>query len=79
MKSFDRIEALARAHHGGSKGVNAALRQWTVDTNLAAKSDAKFLAGMAKAVFSSGFSWQVIEKKWPGFESAFDGFASMRC
>ena len=78
MKSFDRIEALARAHHGGPKGVNAALHQWTLDTNLAAKSDAKFLAGMAKAVFSSGFSWQVIEKKWPGSEAAFDGFAPKR-
>ena len=32
------------------------------------------LSGMAKAVFSSGFSWQVIEKKWPGFELAFDKF-----
>jgi 3-methyladenine DNA glycosylase Tag len=29
---------------------------------------------MAKAVFSSGFSWTVIEKKWPGFEVAFDRF-----
>lgn len=78
MKSFDRIEALARAHHGGPKGVSAALRQWTVDTNLAAKTDAQFLAGMARAVFSSGFSWQVIETKWPGFEAAFDGFAPKR-
>ena len=78
MKSFDRIEALAGKHHGGAKGVSAALRQWTVDTNLTAKTDAQFLAGMAKAVFSSGFSWQVIEKKWPGFEVAFDGFAPKR-
>jgi 3-methyladenine DNA glycosylase Tag len=78
MKSFDRIEALAGKHHGGSKGVSAALRQWKVDTNLKAKTDAQFLAGMARAVFSSGFSWQVIEKKWPGFETAFDGFEPKR-
>jgi 3-methyladenine DNA glycosylase Tag len=78
MKSFDRIEALAGKHHGGPKGVSAALRQWKVDTNLKAKTDAQFLAGMAKAVFSSGFSWQVIEKKWPGFETAFDGFEPKR-
>jgi 3-methyladenine DNA glycosylase Tag len=25
-------------------------------------------------VFSSGFSWSVVEQKWPGFEAAFDGF-----
>jgi 3-methyladenine DNA glycosylase Tag len=78
MKSFDRIAALAGKHHGGTKGVSAALRQSTVDTNLAAKTDAQFLAGMARAVFSSGFSWQVIETKWPGFEAAFDGFVPKR-
>jgi 3-methyladenine DNA glycosylase Tag len=25
-------------------------------------------------VFSAGFSWDVIEKKWPGFEEAFEHF-----
>lgn len=74
MKSFDKIEAMAGKHHGGPKGVGAVLKQWTVDTNLNARKDRQFLAGMAKAVFSSGFSWEVIEKKWPGFEAAFDGF-----
>lgn len=78
MQGFDRIEALAAKHHGGARGVQAILRQWTVDTDLAAKSDDRFLAGMAKAVFSSGFSWQVIEKKWPGFEDAFDRFVPKR-
>jgi 3-methyladenine DNA glycosylase Tag len=78
MKSFDRIEALAGKHHGGPKGVSAALRQWTVDTNVKAKPDDRFLAGMARAVFSSGFSWQVIEAKWPGFEEAFDKFNPKR-
>jgi 3-methyladenine DNA glycosylase Tag len=29
---------------------------------------------MTKAVFRSGFSWQVVEDKWPNFEAAFDGF-----
>jgi len=78
MKSFDRIEALAGQHHGDSKGLKLALRQLQVDTDLTAKTDAQFLAGMAKAVFSSGFSWEVIEKKWPGFEAAFDKFAPRR-
>lgn len=78
MKSFDKIEALAGKHHGGPKGVSAVLRQWTVDTNIKAKSDDRFLAGMARAVFSSGFSWQVIEAKWPGFEETFDRFVPKR-
>ena len=25
-------------------------------------------------MFSAGFSWEVIEKKWPGFEEAFEDF-----
>jgi 3-methyladenine DNA glycosylase Tag len=29
---------------------------------------------MTRAVFSSGFSWEVVEQKWPGFEEAFEGF-----
>lgn len=74
MKSFDKIEAMAGKHHGGPKGITSVLKQWQVDTNLTAKKDAQFLAGMAKAVFSSGFSWEVIDKKWPGFEVAFDKF-----
>ena len=63
MKAFGQIEALAGKHHGGAKGISAALRQWQVDTNIGIKTDARLLAGMAKAVFSSGFSWEVIEKK----------------
>jgi 3-methyladenine DNA glycosylase Tag len=74
MKSFDKIEAMAGRHHGGPKGITSVLKQWQVDTNLTAKKDAQFLAGMAKAVFSSGFSWEVIDKKWSGFEIAFDKF-----
>ena len=74
MKAFGQIEALAGKHHGGPKGISAALRHWQVDTDIASKKDARLLAAMAKAVFSSGFSWEVIEKKWPGFEAAFDRF-----
>ena len=78
MKTFGQIEAIAGKFHGGPKGMRAALQQWKVDTNLEAKTDDRFLAGMAKAVFSSGFSWKVIENKWPGFEVAFDRFTPKR-
>ncbi len=76
MRSFDKIEA-----HGGeaswrSKGRR--LQRWASGRSIRDYRDARrmpgFSRGMAKAVFSSGFSWQVIEKKWPGFEAAFDGF-----
>ncbi len=37
-------------------------------------TDAAYLEEMTKAVFRSGFSWKVVEDKWPNFEAAFDGF-----
>lgn len=74
LRKFSAIEAMAEKHHGKA-GLKKALdhRMDGVASDLKRKDD-RFLAGMAKAVFSAGFSWEVIEKKWPGFEEAFDGF-----
>jgi 3-methyladenine DNA glycosylase Tag len=33
-----------------------------------------YLEVLTKAVFESGISWAVIERKWPGFQEAFEGF-----
>jgi 3-methyladenine DNA glycosylase Tag len=38
-------------------------------------SDDQYLEELTKAVFRSGFSWQVIENKWPNFQKAFDNFS----
>jgi 3-methyladenine DNA glycosylase Tag len=35
---------------------------------------ADYLEVLTKAVFESGMSWKVIENKWPGFVTAFQGF-----
>lgn len=35
---------------------------------------ADYLAAMARAVFVSGINWKVIDAKWDGIFSAFDGF-----
>lgn len=78
MRPFGEIEAVAGKHHGGPEGIAARLGEWEIDTDLKARKDSRFLAGMAKAVFSSGFSWKVIEKKWPGFETAFHRFEPRR-
>lgn len=37
-------------------------------------TDTAYLEEMTKAVFRSGFSWQVVEDKWPNFKVAFNGF-----
>jgi len=33
-----------------------------------------YLASMARAIFVSGMSWSVIDKKWDGITAAFEGF-----
>jgi 3-methyladenine DNA glycosylase Tag len=74
LRKFSEIEALAEKHHGKA-GVKARLAS-PMDGSASDldHSDDRFLAGMTKAIFSAGFSWEVIEKKWPGFEDAFDHF-----
>jgi DNA-3-methyladenine glycosylase I len=39
------------------------------------ENDSGYFEEMTKSVFRSGFSWQVIENKWPNFKTAFDGFS----
>ena len=36
--------------------------------------DNGYLEEMTKAIFRSGFSWQVVRQKWDNFLEAFDGF-----
>jgi len=74
LRKFSAILALAEKHHGAS-GMKARLADsMSTSTPDLDQSDDRFLAGMTKAIFSSGFSWEVVEQKWPGFEEAFDGF-----
>jgi 3-methyladenine DNA glycosylase Tag len=74
LRNLADILTLAEKHHG-AEGVRARM-SGTPDAGGGRldQSDDRFLAGMTRAVFSAGFSWDVIEKKWPGFEAAFDGF-----
>lgn len=74
LRKFSEIVKLAEKHHGKG-GLKAKLAEHGGGKPGSLKQgDDRFLAGMSKAVFSAGFSWEVIEKKWPGFEEAFDDF-----
>jgi 3-methyladenine DNA glycosylase Tag len=50
------------------------LPQVATSAELAALPDDRILSEITRRIFSAGFAWTVIEKKWPGFESAFLGF-----
>lgn len=70
---FATILSKAEKHHGAG-GIKAKVAEQRRAHASLKQGDDRFLAGMAKAVFSSGFSWDVVEQKWPGFEKAFDKF-----
>jgi 3-methyladenine DNA glycosylase Tag len=49
-------------------------RQRGAPKQIEPSSLADYLEVMTKAVFQAGMSWSVVEAKWDGFQSAFEGF-----
>ncbi|MEZ5675883.1 MAG: DNA-3-methyladenine glycosylase I [Thalassovita sp.] len=74
MRSFDDIFALAAKRKGGTETLEGMLKHPRPVGELSARPASDWLQEVARAVFQAGFSWKVIEAKWPGFQAAFDGF-----
>ena len=74
MTPFTTIRARAVSRKGGEAVLATLLPEVRPQAALADITDARFLAEMARRVFSAGFVWRVIDAKWPGFEEAFLGF-----
>jgi len=77
MQSFENIEALAAETHGGADKLATLLAEHNPpkpEAELETIGDDRWLSMFTKCVFRAGFSWKVIEQKWPGFEEAFEGF-----
>lgn len=79
MESFASILQRAAERKGGAAALEALLPEAATAAALEARSDDRYLAEMTRCVFRSGFVWQVIEHKWPGFEAAFGGFDVTGC
>ncbi|MEQ1817880.1 MAG: DNA-3-methyladenine glycosylase I [Terricaulis sp.] len=73
LRKFSEIVRLAEKHHGRA-GLAKRLAENAKKPAVKKQNDDRWLASMAQAAFSAGFSWDVIEKKWPDFEEAFDRF-----
>jgi 3-methyladenine DNA glycosylase Tag len=39
------------------------------------ESDDGYFEQMTKAIFQAGFSWKVVDRKWPAFQKAFQNFS----
>ena len=78
MAPFQTILERAERRKGGPEGLAKLLPPRPNPKALAKIPDDRILAEMTKRVFSAGFSWSVIETKWPGFEAAFLGFDPAR-
>lgn len=75
---FKRIRERAAKRKGGEKVLTTLLPRKRDNKALAKLSDDRVLSEMARRVFSAGFVWSVIDKKWPGFEEAFLDFNPKR-
>src|SRR5262245_46692206 len=78
MTAFKTIRARAAKRKGGEAALAKLLPEVASPKALAKLGDDRVLAEMAKRIFSAGFVWSVIDKKWPGFEKAFLGFDPKR-
>jgi 3-methyladenine DNA glycosylase Tag len=72
------VRARAATRKGGEKVLASLLPSKPDNKALAKLGDDRVLSEMACRVFSAGFVWNVIDKKWPGFEEAFLEFHPKR-
>jgi 3-methyladenine DNA glycosylase Tag len=71
---FGEIEARAAERKGGVKALESLLKTPLPRDRFLAASDDRWLAEMTRSIFQAGFSWELIDKRWPQFETAFEGF-----
>ena len=72
MPTFQPIYERALSLKGET--LEASLPEPKSASELQNTPDDEYLREMTKCVFRSGFVWQVVDNKWPGFERAFKAF-----
>lgn len=78
MRSVEGLFDMAASHRGSREVIEDMMPVVKSAEEIKALTDDRILSGMTKAIFQAGFSWKVIENKWPGFEEAFEGFVPVR-
>ena len=79
MRTFQDLYAIAADRKGGEQELESLIPPSATRADLLAIPEDRWLMQFARAVFLAGFSWKVIEAKWPNFETAFHGFDPDAC
>ncbi|AWF82318.1 3-methyladenine DNA glycosylase [Microbulbifer sp. A4B17] len=79
MREFAAIEAPVIDRFGGLNGLQAKLIKPKSTRSLIEIPDNQWLSSASRAVFQAGFSWKVVEKKWPDIEKIFYDFDVSFC
>jgi 3-methyladenine DNA glycosylase Tag len=81
MTPFSEIFARAAARKGGDGALEKILAETASrpPAEIAAIPDDRILAEMTRRIFYAGFSYKVVDDKWPAFERAFAGFDPNAC
>ncbi len=74
MQDFNSLYNIAAKRKGGAEAFEQSLSTPKDTATLAAIPDDRWLSTMSKCIFQAGFSWKVVEAKWPDFEEVFHGF-----
>lgn len=78
MKKFEQIKQRAEKRKGGPAGLKKLLPAVASNRKLKAMGDDRYLSMMTRVINQAGFSWKVIDRKWPEFEEAFLGFDTFK-
>lgn len=78
LTHFSTIQEKAEDRHGGDTALAANMPALADVKSLADTPDDRWLSEMTKRAFQAGFNWNLIERKWPDFEDAFDRFEPQR-
>ena len=74
MKNFDQIYQCAAKRKGGEAQLLSLLPPIKPQEKVRLQTNDRILSMMTQCIFQAGFSWKVVEKKWPEFEIVFKGF-----
>lgn len=79
MICFAELYETAILHKGGEDNVRALLPVAKTAEQLMTASDASYLSAMSLRIFRAGLKHEMVDRKWPAFEVAFNGFDPFQC